>query len=77
MVDGAEPDARTAALIGLLSASGTLPSLHHIPSSGAVYQRAKRLEQASWGGEAVNTAVIRSLAAVSAGVAGAAAAVTD
>ncbi|MFH8902079.1 hypothetical protein ACH4HG_37720 [Streptomyces coeruleorubidus] len=39
MVDGAEPDDRSAALIGLLSASGTLPSLHHIPWSGAVYQR--------------------------------------
>ncbi|HZG06164.1 MAG TPA: GPP34 family phosphoprotein [Streptomyces sp.] len=78
LVDGAEPDARTAAVIGLLSASGTLPSLHRvIPWSGAVHQRAKRLEQASWGAEAVNTAVLRTLAAVSAGAAGAAAAVTN
>jgi len=78
LVDGAEPDARTAAVIGLLSASGTLPSLHRvIPWSGAVHQRAKRLEQASWGAEAVNTAVLRTLAAVSAGAAGAAATVTN
>ena len=78
LVDGAEPDARTAAVIGLLSASGTLPSLHRvIPWSGAAHQRAKRLEQASWGAEAVNTAVLRTLAAVSAGAAGAAATVTN
>ncbi|MET7410518.1 MULTISPECIES: GOLPH3/VPS74 family protein [Streptomyces] len=68
LVDEEEPDARTAALIGLLSASGTLPSLHRvIPWSGKVYQRAKRLEQDSWGAEAVNTAVLRTLAAVTVG----------
>jgi hypothetical protein len=78
LVDGVEPDARTAAVIALLSASGTLPSLHRlIPWSGAVHKRAKRLEQASWGAEAVNTAVLRTLAAVSAGAAGAAVAVTQ
>ncbi|ANS63328.1 hypothetical protein SLINC_1104 [Streptomyces lincolnensis] len=50
LVDGVEPDARTATVIGLLSASGTLPSLHRsVPWSGTVHQRAKRLEQASWG----------------------------
>jgi hypothetical protein len=42
LVDGAEPDARTAAVIALLCASGTLPSPHRvIPWSGAVHQRAK------------------------------------
>lgn len=30
LVDGAEPDARTATVIGLLSTSGTLPSLHPV-----------------------------------------------
>lgn len=40
LVDGAEPDARTAALAALLSASGSLPALHaDIPWSGAVYTR--------------------------------------
>ncbi|MGW0792991.1 GOLPH3/VPS74 family protein [Streptomyces sp. NPDC002911] len=68
LVDGEEPDARTAALIGLLAASGTLPSLHRsIPWSGKVYTRAKELEQGSWGAEAVNTAVMRTVAAISAG----------
>lgn len=70
LVYGEEPDARTAAVIGLLSASGTLPSLHRsIPWSGKVYKRAKELEQASWGAEAVNTAVMRTVAAVSVGTA--------
>ncbi|MFF8297276.1 GPP34 family phosphoprotein [Streptomyces globisporus] len=70
LVDGAEPDDRTAALAGLLSASGTLPTLHRsIPWSGKVYQRAKELERSSWGAEAVNAAVLRTVAAVSAGTA--------
>ncbi|MFJ1802802.1 GPP34 family phosphoprotein [Streptomyces sp. NPDC088180] len=68
LIDGAEPDARTAALVGLLSASGTLPTLHRsVPWSGEVYKRAKELEQSSWGAEAVNAAVMRTVAAISAG----------
>lgn len=68
LIDGEEPDARTAAVVGLLGASGTLPSLHRsIPWSGKVYKRAKALEQGSWGAEAVNTAVMRTVAAVSPG----------
>lgn len=79
LVDGTEPDARTAALVGLLSASGTLTSLHRsIPWSGEVYKRGKEFEQGSWGAEAVNTAVMRTMAAISAGTAaGTAAAVTS
>lgn len=65
-----EPDARTAALVGLLSVSATLPSLHRsVPWSGKVHRRAKELEQACWGAEAVNTAVTRFMVAVSAGTA--------
>jgi hypothetical protein len=65
--DGASPDARTAAVIALLSSSGTLPSLHPVPKwSAKVYQRAKELEQGSWGAEAVNTAVTRTAAAIAA-----------
>ncbi|MET4925154.1 GPP34 family phosphoprotein [Streptomyces sp. PSRA5] len=68
LIDGVEPDARTAALIGLLAASGTLPQLHRsIPWSGEVYKRAKELEQGSWGAEAVNAAVMRTVAAISVG----------
>jgi len=65
--DGASPDARTAAVIALLSSSGTLPSLHPVPKwSTKVYQRAKELEKGSWGAEAVNTAVTRTAAAIAA-----------
>ncbi|NEE53573.1 GPP34 family phosphoprotein, partial [Streptomyces sp. SID8455] len=72
LIDGAEPDARTASLIGLLSASGSLPNLHRsVPWSGKVYKRAKELERASWGAEAVNSAVLRTVAAVAAGSAAA------
>ncbi|MCI3223349.1 GPP34 family phosphoprotein [Streptomyces sp. NP-1717] len=70
LVDGAEPDARTASLVGLLAASGTLPSLHRsIPWSGKIYKRAKELEQGSWGAEAVNAAVMRTVVATSVGTA--------
>ncbi|WP_181763515.1 GOLPH3/VPS74 family protein [Streptomyces albidus (ex Kaewkla and Franco 2022)] len=72
LVDHAEPDARTAALVGLLSASGTLTTLHRsIPWSGKVYKRAKELELESWGAEAVNSAVMRTMASISAGSAAA------
>lgn len=69
LVDGERPDARTAAVVGLLAASGTLPNLHHsIPWSGTVYQRAKELEQDNWGADAVNSAVLRTMAANTAGI---------
>lgn len=72
LVNGVEPDDRTAALVGLLSASGTLTSLHRsVPWSGEVYKRGKEFEQGSWGAEAVNTAVMRTMAALSAGSAAA------
>ena len=65
--DGESPDARTAAVIALLSSSGTLPSLHAAPKwSTEVYGRAKELENGSWGAVAVNTAVTRTAAAIAA-----------
>lgn len=67
---GENPDARLAAIIALISASGTLPSLDPVPKwSGAVATRAKELEQGNWGAAAVNSAVTQlaaSLAAASA-----------
>ncbi|RMB80634.1 GPP34 family phosphoprotein [Streptomyces shenzhenensis] len=68
LVDGRTPGDRTAVLIGLISASGSLPSLHRtIPWSGKVYERAKEFEKGSWGADAVNTAVMRTLMAITAG----------
>jgi hypothetical protein len=65
LVDGADPDTRTAALAGLLSASGSLPQLHReIPWSGAVHDRGKELERGAWGAEAAAEAVRRTVAAL-------------
>jgi hypothetical protein len=67
LVDGATPDARTAAITALLSASGALPMLRpQLAWSSAVYHRAKELEQGNWGAEAVNQAVMRTAAAIAA-----------
>ncbi|QFU89387.1 GPP34 family phosphoprotein [Amycolatopsis sp. YIM 10] len=63
--DGVEPDVRTAAVVALLSSSGTLPSLHPVPKwSGEVYHRGKEFEEGSWGASAVNTAVTRTATAI-------------
>ncbi|MFD6447358.1 GPP34 family phosphoprotein [Promicromonospora sp. NPDC060204] len=65
LADGAEPDPRTAVLAALLSASGSLPTLHRdIPWSGAVYTRGKELESGDWGASAAGEAVLRTTIAV-------------
>jgi hypothetical protein len=67
LVDGAEPDTRTAALTALLSASGALPSLRpQLAWTTPVIKRAKELEQGNWGASAVSTAVARTAAAIAA-----------
>jgi len=63
--DGAEPDPRTAAVIGLLSASGALPSLRPpLPWTSVTVTRAQELERGHWGPDAVATAVQRTAAAI-------------
>lgn len=63
--DGESPDARTAAIIGLLSASGAMPTLRPpLPWTTRTATRAKELERGDWGREAVATAVTRTTAAV-------------
>ncbi|MET1072527.1 MAG: GPP34 family phosphoprotein [Umezawaea sp.] len=70
LVDGEDPDPRTAALIALLSASGALPALRPpLAWSGEVYRRAKELERGNWGAGAVSTAVARTAAAIAASTA--------
>lgn len=65
--DGEEPDPRTAAIIGLLSASGSLPSLRPpLPWTGRTATRAKELEHGEWGSAAVGTAVARTAAGIAA-----------
>lgn len=64
LVDGAEPQARVAALAALLSASGTLPQFHReIPWTSPVITRAKELEQGDWGADAAGAAVTRTVTA--------------
>ncbi|MGV8872809.1 MAG: GOLPH3/VPS74 family protein [Rhodococcus sp. (in: high G+C Gram-positive bacteria)] len=65
LVDGTEPDLRTGALTGLLSASGSLPMLdREIPWSGAVYTRGQELQKGDWGAAAAGEAVARTAAAI-------------
>lgn len=65
--DGADADPRTAAIIALLSASGSLPTLRPpLPWTGAVATRAKAFERGDWGAEAVSTAVLRTAAGIAA-----------
>lgn len=65
--DGAEPDARIAAVIATISASGTLVLLHPLPKwSGQVATRAKEFEQGNWVAAALCIAVAGTTAAQSA-----------
>ncbi|SDM15958.1 GOLPH3/VPS74 family protein [Nonomuraea jiangxiensis] len=67
LVDGESPDARTAAMIALLSSSGTLPALRPaFPWSDEVRRRAKELEDGNWGATAVTTAMARNAARIAA-----------
>ncbi|MEW2432467.1 GPP34 family phosphoprotein [Micromonospora sp. NPDC047644] len=64
LVDGAQPQARVAALAALLSASGTLPQFHReIPWTSPVITRAKELERGDWGADAAAAAVTRTVTA--------------
>ncbi|WBB56175.1 GPP34 family phosphoprotein [Verrucosispora sp. WMMD573] len=64
LVDGAEPSARVAALVALLSGSGTLPQFYRdIPWTTPVITRAKELEQGNWGAGAAAEAVTRTVTA--------------
>lgn len=58
LLTGTEPGPRAAVLVALLSASGSLPSLHHdIPWSGVVHTHAKKLERGDWVAAAAGGAV--------------------
>lgn len=64
LVDGADPQPRTAALAALVSGSGTLPQFDPaIPWSSPVITRAKELEQGNWGAGAAAEAVTRTVTA--------------
>jgi hypothetical protein len=65
LIDGEKVDARTAAAIALLSASGTLSWFHReVPWSGDVYTRGKEFEQGNWAASAAGIAVARTTSGV-------------
>lgn len=65
LVDGAQPTELVAALIALVSASGSLPVLYReIPWSGTTASRAKDLEHGDWAAGAASAAVTRTMIAV-------------
>jgi len=65
LVDGATPTPRLAALIALLSGSGTLSWFHRdIPWTSPVITRAKELERGDWGAGAAAEAVTRTMVAI-------------
>lgn len=65
LVDGVEPDSRTAALIALVSASGSLPTLwREIPWTSPVAERARAFERGDVGADGAAQAVARTMAAI-------------
>lgn len=78
LVQGLEPDARTGALVALLSAVDKAPaSVDHdgVPKR-EVRRRAKEVAQGAWAADAVKDAIAASTAAIVAGVTAATAATT-
>ena len=72
LVDGTQPDARTAALTALLSASGNLHQFDpEIPWTSSVIHRAKEFENGNWGAAAAGAAITRATIAVISGALGA------
>nr|WP_165839496.1 GPP34 family phosphoprotein [Rhodococcus sp. Eu-32] len=62
--NGVTPDARTATLVALLSASGTLPEFHRsIRWGNTVASRPLQFQNGNWGATAVNLAITQIAAA--------------
>lgn len=75
--EGQTPDPRTASIIGLLFASGSMPSLRPpLPWTSQTVARAEQLQRGDWGAEAVATAVARTAAGIAAASAAATIAVS-
>lgn len=64
VLDGADPDARTAALVSLAGAVDVLRKVFPDRDRKAVRNRVKEIQSMSWAGEAVTAAVNEVLAAV-------------
>jgi hypothetical protein len=68
VLDGAEPDQRTAALVTLAGAVDVLPKVFPDLGKKAIRSRVKDIESLRWGGEAVMAAVNEVQAAVVAAI---------
>ncbi|MGC4904019.1 GOLPH3/VPS74 family protein, partial [Micromonospora echinospora] len=65
LADGEAADPRTAAIIGLLFASGAVPSLRPpLPWTSTTVTRASEIGRGHWGSQALTTAVTRTAAAI-------------
>lgn len=63
LVDGAEPDARSAALAALLAAGNTLAAMNDdIPWSADVAERGRTFKKGDWGARAASDAVLANAA---------------
>ncbi|MBE1609432.1 GOLPH3/VPS74 family protein [Actinopolymorpha pittospori] len=68
LVQGLTPDARTGALVSLLSAIDTAPKVVGADDKRAVKRRAKEISQGAWAADAVKKAVAAVNAGVMAGI---------
>lgn len=68
VVQGQQPDQRTAALVSLLSVVDLLPKLFPEQDKKALRERGKQVSQGNWGGEAVKKAIEEVNASVIAAV---------
>lgn len=68
LVDGAEPDPRTGAIIALLDASGQMPLVFKFPGTPArdIAKRVKAVSEGVWAAEAVKNAILATNAAIAA-----------
>ncbi|WP_030144355.1 GPP34 family phosphoprotein [Glycomyces sp. NRRL B-16210] len=68
LVDGAEPDPRTGAIIALLDASGQMPLVLKFPGVPAreIAKRVKTVSEGVWAAEAVKNAILATNAAITA-----------
>jgi hypothetical protein len=69
LIDGADPEPRTAALVTLLLATGLLKKVFPDADRGALKRRAKEISEGEWAGKAVSNAVASVYAAIAAGAA--------
>ena len=77
VLDGGQPDTRTAALLGIVNAIDLLPKIFPMRDQKTMRRRAEQIVELGWGGQAVSHAVKEVQAAVTASVIASTAATTN